>query len=81
MTNLSDMSQNRSFKNVWPIALPIPDMHLERIAPGCVRGASGDGVAAREAAGVLRPGEGGSRRGCGRCADCGCESRVEDGES
>ena len=81
MTNLSDMSQNRSFKNVWPIALPIPDMHLERIAPGSLRSARGDGVAEREAAGVLRPGEREARRGCGRCADCGYESRVEDGES
>lgn len=56
------------------------DMHLERSAPVILRSTDGDALAGRTAEGVLQPGEDFTRRGCGRCVDCGCESRVEKGK-
>lgn len=52
------------------------DMHLERSAPGSMRGKDGDALAEGGARSVLRDGQQKPRRHGGTCADCRCATGM-----
>lgn len=57
-----------------------PDLHLVGFPPISVRSPPSDALAIARAKGFLRSSGEGPRECCGRCADCGRESRMEEGE-
>lgn len=66
--------------DVRPSPLLEPGMHMVGVSPGGMRSEVGDALASARAEGVLRE-SGEIPRECrGRCADCGCESGVEESE-